>query len=31
MVVDGISYSKFRGGDCSSIKMFNDNELLTYK
>ena len=30
MVVDGISYSKFRGGDCYSIKMFNDNELLTY-
>ena len=30
MVVDGISYSKFRCGDCYSIKMFNDNELLTY-
>ena len=30
MVVDGISYSKFRGGDYYSIKMFNDNELLTY-
>ena len=30
IVVDGISYSKFRGGDCYSIKMFNDNELLTY-
>ena len=30
MVVDGISYSKFRGGDCYSIKMFNVNELLTY-
>ena len=30
MVVDGISYSKFRGGDYYSIEMFNDNELLTY-
>ena len=30
MVGDGISYSKFRGGDYYSIKMFNDNELLTY-
>ena len=30
MVVDGISYSKFRGGYYYSIKMFNDNELLTY-
>ena len=27
---NGISYSKFRGGDYYSIKMFNDNELLTY-
>ena len=30
MVVDGISYSKFRGGDYYSIEMFNDSELLTY-
>lgn len=30
MVVDGISYSKFRGGDYYSIEMFNDNKLLTY-
>ena len=30
MVVDGISYSKFRGGECYSIKIFNDNELLAY-
>ncbi|MBQ6631348.1 MAG: hypothetical protein IJH55_04350 [Romboutsia sp.] len=30
MVVDGISYSKFKDGDCYSIKMFNDNELLAY-
>ncbi|MDY3000503.1 MAG: hypothetical protein SOR73_02435 [Romboutsia timonensis] len=30
MVVDCISYSKFRGGDYYSIKIFNDNELLTY-
>ena len=30
MVVDGISYSKFRGGDYYSIEMFNDSELLAY-
>lgn len=30
LVLDGISYSKFKDGDCYSIKMFNDNELLAY-
>ena len=30
MVVDGISYSKFNGGDYYSINMFNDSELLAY-